>query len=333
MKNSLFNAIYVETQILDHPRTLEVLQAYPDKPVIPINHYGEVFNRKAQNFRLQKQNPSLILAKKDSPFLHKIPEQYSIGCKHNYYFSHFLNCPYDCSYCFLQGMYQSAHFVFFVNFEDFEEAIVKAIKSHPQESFSFFSGYDADSLALDKLTGFSKYFTNVFQKFPNAQLELRTKSLNISTLLKQPASKNIIVAYTLSPEKIIKPFEKKTPSLKLRLNRIKQLQSCNYPIGLRFDPIIYHKNYENTYEAFFEEVFDVIDLSLLHSVTLGTFRLPKGVFKQMKKNDPQSRLLATCSEAGSSMVSYTEKQQDNLLNFCENILLRYIPKSKLFICN
>ena len=49
----------------------------------------------------------------------EVPDNYGIGAKYNYYFSHKLNCVYDCRYWFLQGLFQSAHYVLFINYEDF----------------------------------------------------------------------------------------------------------------------------------------------------------------------------------------------------------------------
>ena len=56
--------IYTEEQIQDHPRVQRILQRFTHKTVIPCGHYAEVFNRKSQNFRIQKNNPALILAEK-----------------------------------------------------------------------------------------------------------------------------------------------------------------------------------------------------------------------------------------------------------------------------
>ena len=60
----MFSAIYVEKEIKEHPRTLEILGRFPSLPMIECDRYGEVFNRNAQNFRIQKQLPALILARK-----------------------------------------------------------------------------------------------------------------------------------------------------------------------------------------------------------------------------------------------------------------------------
>ena len=85
------------------------------------------------------------------------PSEYSIGGDLNYYFSHMLNCIYDCRYCFLQGMYRSANYVLFVNYEEFYQQIKLICNSHADKSCHFFSGYDCDSLAMEPVTGFMQY--------------------------------------------------------------------------------------------------------------------------------------------------------------------------------
>ena len=47
--------IYVEQAIEQHPRVQRILNRFKKKKVILCQHYGEVFNRKQQNFRLQKK--------------------------------------------------------------------------------------------------------------------------------------------------------------------------------------------------------------------------------------------------------------------------------------
>ena len=115
----MINTIYIEEEIAEHPRTLDIIKRFPNATKIDCKRYGEIFNRKSQNFRLQKKKPALILAKKHKSLVLPTPKQYGLGAEHNYYFSHMLNCLYDCRYCFLQGMFQSAHYVLFINYEDF----------------------------------------------------------------------------------------------------------------------------------------------------------------------------------------------------------------------
>ena len=116
----MIETIYIENQVKNHFRTKKILSKLnKNVDVIYCDHYGEIFNIKSQNFRVQKNKPALILAKKDGKKLHEIPKNFGIGGDKNYYFSHMLNCIYDCEYCFLQGKHMSAHYLLFINYEDF----------------------------------------------------------------------------------------------------------------------------------------------------------------------------------------------------------------------
>ena len=131
----LMTFVYIEEEVRDHPKTLEVIEKINPCQIISIERHGEVFNRKSQNFRLQKRGPSFILAKKYGTCVYPTPATYGIGAKENYYFSHLLNCPFDCRYCFLQGMYRSASFVLFVNYQDFQTAIEEKIGGRKNNIF------------------------------------------------------------------------------------------------------------------------------------------------------------------------------------------------------
>ena len=166
----MVSCVYVESSIKNHQRTLRILARFKNTPVVEIEHHGEVFNPSAQNFRLQKSNPALILAHKNNRHALPTPDGYGLGGKHNYYVSHMLNCLYDCRYCFLQGMYKSAHQVIFVNYEDFNEDITQICAQHNSETVWFFSVYDCDSLAYQPATQVSAHFVPAISQITNACL-------------------------------------------------------------------------------------------------------------------------------------------------------------------
>ena len=126
----MIHTLYIEEAVQDHPRTAEICAKFPQATQIPCRRYTEVFNRKGQNFRLQKRGPALILGHKFDTHVLEAPPGYGIGGQRNYYFSHMLNCIYDCRYCFLQGMYSSANYLLFVNYEDFHQAIPQVAIGH-----------------------------------------------------------------------------------------------------------------------------------------------------------------------------------------------------------
>ena len=328
----MIDTLYIEQAVAKHPRVLAIQQRFPEARVIYCERYGEVFNPKSQNFRLQKQNPALILAEKYQKFVLPTPTAYGIGGEHNYYFSHMLNCLYDCRYCFLQGMYQSANYVLFVNYEDFQRQIRDICYQTPDKPIYFFSGYDCDSLALEPVTGFAEAFLPVFAELPNAWLELRTKSTQIRSLLNRQPLQQCVVAFSLSPDSVADKVEAKAPSLAKRLEAANKLQQQGWPIGLRFDPLIYQHDYQQHYRQMFEQVFQQIDADQVHSVSLGVFRLPEQYFKKIHKLYPDEKLIASPFQTDAGMVSYRAELEDKMMQDCTEMLLQYIPEDKLFPC-
>ena len=328
----MFEHIYIEDAVAGHPLSRNILNKFQESTIIPCNRYTEIFNRKSQNFRLQKKNPALILAEKYANFILPAPRGYGIGSGRNYYFSHMLNCIYDCRYCFLQGMYRSANYVLFVNYEDFERAIHDTIDEHCGGKVNLFSGYDCDSLAFEPVTGFVEYFLPVIKRYSNALFELRTKSTQIRSLLSLEPLENTVVAYSFTPDEVARALEHKTPAPEKRINAMKNLQDRGWRLGLRFDPLIYSVNFREQYQTLFRDIFNVIEESSIHSVSLGSFRLPRKFFRTMRRLYPEEKLFSSPLEDASGMISYKKQLHDDMLGYCHDQLLQYIPPEKLFPC-
>lgn len=324
----MIDTIYLENEISDHPRVRNVIDHFPQAVIIPCERYGEIFNRRSQDFRLQKQQPALLLARKHDGLVLTTPAGYGIGGTSNYYFSHMLNCIYDCRYCFLQGMYQSANYVVFVNYEDFADEMRRL--AGEQSDTYFFSGYDCDSLAWDQVTGFVDYFLPVMESLPDAWLELRTKSVQVRALERHAVSEKVIVAFSLAPAAVTDTIEHKTPSLDSRLDAMVRLARLGWWIGLRFDPLIYFSEYQQAYQDLFRRVFETLPLEKIHSVSLGALRFPKAMFQKMVKLYPEAPVLAGPLLPERGLVSYESKLQSEMLHFCRNELQQWIATEKVF---
>ncbi|MDA7756643.1 hypothetical protein N8920_01965 [Opitutales bacterium] len=328
----MIDTIYFEEQVEEHPRTLRLFQRFPKAIRIPCSHYKEIFNPSGQNFRVQKKKPALILAKNSGKLVHPVPATYGIGGTQNFYFSHMLNCLYDCRYCFLQGMYPSAHYLLFVNYEDFFEEITKAASQKPNEPCWFFSGYDCDSLALESLTGFAKSALSFFEDHPHAFLELRTKSVATQLLEKRLPLANVITAFSFTPQEISDSIENGVPSVSARLSVMKKLAKKGWSLGIRLDPIIDCTDFEKRYESLITEIFQEIPASSIHSVSLGPFRLPEPFFKKMEKLYPSEALFAGNLEKRGRSISYRKAVESQRIETCQNLLLQHVPSNKLFFC-
>ena len=329
----MVDTIYIETAVLEHPRTQAVCARYANAQFIEIAHYGEVFNSHAQNFRLQKQNPALILAAKHNKRVQVTPAQYETGGSAHYYFSHMLNCLYDCRYCFLQGMFRSANYLLFVNYDDFLADIQALAEQHKNASKPvwFFSGYDCDSLAYEPVTRFAEYFVPAFKEIPNAVLELRTKSTQIRSLLNTPPQANVVIASSLSPEPVAKAVESGAPSLAKRLDALAKLQQQGWRIGLRFDPIIWHQDYLANYQQMVTQVFAKLDADKIDSLTLGSFRLPKGYYKTMQRLYPEHWLFAAGLSETDGMVQYTQQIEQEAFSAIQSYCLNFVEAQKIFM--
>lgn len=324
--------IYVESAVADHPRARRMIERLPRARVVPCRRYGEIFNRRAQDFRLQKRHPAWILAEKTAGWVLSAPEEYGLGGEENYYFSHMLNCFYDCGYCFLQGMFRSAHYLCFVNYEDFMTAIDQRLEESSAERLWFFSGYDCDSLAAEEVTGFATAFLPFFAARPRAWLELRTKSVQIEALLASEPYENCVVAFSFTPAEVHADLERGVPSVERRLRAMVRLRERGWQIGLRFDPLIWSRDYRQRYERLCEQVFDQLEGTQVHSVSLGSFRLPKAFYSRMTRMLPGDRLLAGPLTETDGLVGYRPELEAEMLEAVGELLLARVPGSRLHLC-
>ena len=242
-----------------------------------------------------------------------------------------LNCLYDCRYCFLQGMYQSANYVHFVNFETFEKGIDKILKNETERPVSFFSGYDCDSLALESLTGFATHFVPFFRNRPGAELELRTKSIKTSVLEDIEPVPNVIVAFTMTPDVIAREIEHGAPSFAKRLNRVESLSKQGWTVGLRLDPLIPWPGFEKLYGGMLDEIFSRVKVEMIHSVTLGPMRFPKEMHDRIVKLYPADPLFAQSPmETRNGQVSYAPNIEEKMADLVSDRLRKDLPANRIF---
>lgn len=327
----MIDTIYIEEGADKLRKSREILSRFPKATVIPCKHYKEVFNPSNQSFRLQKKNPALILAQQRGKLTHPIPQSYGVGGKHNFYFSHLLNCLYDCRYCFLQGMYPSAHYLLFVNFDHFKEEIKKTSNSLDDECW-FFSGYDCDSLALESVTGFASDFLPFFSELPNAWIELRTKSVAIQSLQKIDPLERAVVAFSFTPQEISTQLEKGVPSVKTRIAAMQKVAEQGWKVGLRIDPILDCKDFENRYFNLFREIFENIPEKAIHSISMGAFRMPKGFYKKIEKQYPEEALFAGGFHTENGYTGYLTETETRLKKKCKNLLTNWTSSKKIYTC-
>jgi spore photoproduct lyase len=257
--------IYLEKNLQENERAKHIISCYKNPVILPIDNYKNIFDKNIA----WKTEKSIIIAKLNNT-LTQVPENYGFSWIW-FFFKNSLNCVYDCRYCYLKGALKNNNMqVFFVNYEDMQAQIKEVLEKYKnsQHPVWFYSSDYSDNLATDSISGFSDFFIPFFETLPNARMEIRTKSTNISHLLKHKNIKHTEIAFSLSPQEIIEKYEQKTPSLDMRIQAINTLIKNNWKVGLRFLPLLETKNYQEIYTNFLKYISEKIDFSQINSIFL-----------------------------------------------------------------
>lgn len=326
--NDFFSHIYVETAVMNHPRTRQILAKFPAASVIEIGHYKDVFCRSRQNVSLQHSSQNLILAARTGTLLYEgAPVCQSFGNQYFYYTSCIMNCIYDCEYCYLKGMYASANIVIFVNLEDYFEQVEQILRQHP---LYLCVSYDTDLLALERITGYAKAWCDFTEKHENLKIELRTKCAGEMLAGQLEPIPGVIYALTLSPQAVIEQFEHYTPSLKQRLSFASRLIHAGCAVRLCFDPMICLSDWKTHYGQMLDQVCDAVDLKKVVDVSVGTFRISQDYLKKMRKQEPDSAVVWFPFENENGYYHYPKHLMEQMETFLIERLEQMLPKEKIF---
>lgn len=323
-----FSHIYVETGIREHPRTLAILEKFPDAVVIEIAHYKDVFCRRGQKNGEQHKSQKLILAEKQGNLLYEgAPVCQNFGNEYFYYTSCIMNCIYDCGYCYLKGMYPSGNLVIFVNIEDIFAEAARQLKEHP---LYLCVSYDSDLYALESLTGYVQAWSSFAAEHENLTVEVRTKCANRSVLKKMIPNPRMIFAFTLSPERVAVQYERGTPSLKQRLLCVREAMERGFAVRLCFDPMLYVRDWKTCYGEMLDMVRKEISMEELVDVSVGSFRISQEYLKKMRKNAPGEAVVWFPYENKEGYYQYPVALQEEMEQFLAERLEAMIGKKKIF---
>ena len=322
-----FTHIYVEERALSCPLTGEILNRLPDAEVIKIRHYKDVFDRKRQNAALQKKHQALIIAVRDGNRIFRgAPVCQSFGNKNFYYASSMMNCPFDCEYCYLKGMYPSSDMVVFVNLDDYSADVEEKLKDGPM---CVCASYDTDLIAMNGLTGHAEFWKEMAKAHPDLLVELRTKAAPEIT----DDISNVIYAFTLSPEEAVSRYERATAPVSARIRAAAKALDNGAKVRLCFDPIIKFPNYETAYKALVEEVSSVIDLERLTDVSVGTFRISADYLNKMRKAYPDSEVAWYPYVIQDGVAQYEPEMDRAMQDHVIGLLEKHIGREKIFTWN
>ena len=157
---------------------------------------------------------------------------------------------------------------------------------------------------------------------------MRTKSVATQILEETEALSNVVTAFSFTPQEISDALEKDVPSVSARIRAMKRIADRGWKLGVRLDPIIDCRDFENRYNSLIAEIFAEIPKDSIHSVSLGPFRLPFPFFKRMEKLYPQEPLFASNFEKRGRSISYKREIENQRLETCRLLLEQHLPPEK-----
>ncbi|MGB9613679.1 MAG: SPL family radical SAM protein [Candidatus Margulisiibacteriota bacterium] len=187
--------------------------------------------------------------------------------------SHILNCPFNCSYCYLHTFFGRDEIVIF----DDEQKIISEVKDYlgrAEHPLRVGTGEFSDSLALPEAKSLAVKLVELFAHQNRHFLELKTKSAEVDFLLDLNPRGQTVVAWSVNPQKIIDEEEHGSASLKERIVSAVKCLTVGYRVAFHFDPIIYFDNWQESYEEVINYLFDFVPSQAIAWISLGTLRFP-----------------------------------------------------------
>lgn len=329
----MWNEVYVENSIKNHDRTLAILNKL-NKPPIYLDRYDEIWGRSKKPYLHKRDSLNIFLARKEGQLLKLAPDAYGSAGEAHYYFIHAYNCIYECQYCYLQGYFNSPDIVLFINHEEIISEMEKTLKLHAGNKVWFHAGEFSDSLALTHLTGELLLYHEFCQRNPDAIIELRTKSVNTRELEKLSPLPNLIVSFSLSPDKMAKRIDLKTPSVPGRIKAMNSLSKLGWRLGAHFDPVIYEDHFAERYQELLDSMKRLDLIQNLEYLSLGVVRFTKDVYREVEKNYPDSLLhTGPMVKSFDGKVRYNRPMRMWMMNKIKDLALQSgIQEKRIYLC-
>jgi len=255
-------------------------------------------------------------------------------CCHVHVLKSVQNCPFECSYCFLQNYLTDGITKTVEDIDTLMNEVKGKTAAEPWRLFRIGTWELGDSLALEGKTGQAAQIVTEFSKLDNALLELKTKSDCVEPLLALDHNGKTVISWSLNTDHIIENEEHRTASLERRIAAMKSAADAGYLIGLHFDPMILHDGWETGYAQLVRKVFDSVSPDRIAWISIGSLRFNPEMKKKIENNYPDSRI--TCSEmvlGNDAKMRYVKPLRVSMYRLLYGELMKYITKDNLvYLC-
>jgi len=179
-------------------------------------------------------------------------------------------CTMDCSYCILQAYFHPPVLQYFAGFDKLVAPLEQTFSEN--KIFRIGTGEYTDSLIWEKISLAPKFLVEIFAKQSNSLLELKTKTINVDSLLDLDHNGKTVLVWSVNTPEIIKSEEKGTAALLSRLETAKKCEASGYKLAFHFDPMIIYEGCEDAYKKVVHSIFSHVSADNIVWISIGTFR-------------------------------------------------------------
>ena len=211
-------------------------------------------------------------------------------------------CGFDCSYCSIQSFYHANEVTFDSSFAD----KLSRLKLNSDQIYHIGTGQSSDSLMWGNHQGVLEALCEFARTHPNVILELKTKSKNISWLLKNPVPENVLCTWSMNPQTIIDHEEHLSANLGQRIASARALADKGCVVGFHFHPIIHYQGWQQDYANIALRLTSEFSQEEVALISMGTLTFTKSVMKTIRNRDLTSKILQMPMEPSAGKWSYPE---------------------------
>ncbi len=254
-------------------------------------------------------------------------------CCHYHIINLVSNCPYDCSYCYLQTYLTQPMMTFYVNEEDIFDQVRKICERPPVSLLRIGTGEISDSLALDPLTGFSEKLAEVMTNYENVRLELKTKSKNVDHLLNLKRKDHVIFSWSINPPEIVNKEEHGTSRFEERIAAAAKVAAAGFVVGFHLDPVIYFENWKDCYERAIDYVLKNVPNEKIQWISIGGLRYLPQLKPITVRRHPDTSIYFEESVPGSDgKMRYPRFLRTEMFQFINDQIKSKAPQIYTYLC-
>lgn len=193
-------------------------------------------------------------------------------------------CPFDCSYCFLQLTYRMFPYMRqYLNWEEMFRDIDRIAADGIPKILN--AGELADVLAMDHITHIVPAVLAYIQRYPHIKVMMLTKSDQVDHL-PDIANQQGIVAASLTTPYNASIFEAGTAHPYERIKALRIAQGKGYAVRVRLDPIITASpTWEDEYLELLTHLFRAVEPEM---ITLGQLRFYPMLLRIIQQRHPEA---------------------------------------------